>query len=62
MNKELEEKVYEEYCKRHPEEIHSDFMLDEDGNEDYIAEIIEDLTKESEAPVIFYTDGVEREA
>lgn len=45
MDKGLEEKVYEEYCKRHPEEITSDFMLEEDGNEDYIQEIIEDLEK-----------------
>lgn len=34
--------IYEEYCKRHPEEITSDFMLEEDGNEDYIDEIVED--------------------
>ena len=25
--------IYEEYEKRHPEEIHSDFMLEEDGDE-----------------------------
>ena len=37
------EEIYEEYCKRHPEEITSDFMLFEDGNEDYIKEIIKDL-------------------
>lgn len=43
MSEEFEYKVYEEYCKRHPEEITSDFMLDEDGNEDYIKEIIEEL-------------------
>ena len=36
------DEIYEEYCKRHPEEITSDFML-EDGNEDYIEEIIKDL-------------------
>ena len=35
--------IYEEYCKRHPEEITSDFDLIEDGNEDYIDEIVEDL-------------------
>ena len=35
--------IYEEYCKRHPEEITSDFMLEEDGNWDYIDEIVEDL-------------------
>ncbi|MBR4486277.1 hypothetical protein IKS57_02790 [bacterium] len=28
----LEEKVYEEYEKRHPEQIHSDFNLYEDGD------------------------------
>lgn len=38
--------VYEEYCKRHPEEITSDFILEEDGNEDYIDEIIKDLKGE----------------
>ncbi len=35
--------IYEEYCKRHPEEITSDFILEEDGNEDYIEEIIKVL-------------------
>lgn len=43
MEKEIEEKVYEEYCNRHPEEITSDFMLEEDGNEYYIEEIMKDL-------------------
>ena len=50
MNNELKEKlkegfdnlIYEEYCKRHPEEITSDFILEEDGNEDYIDEIVEE--------------------
>ena len=37
--------IYEEYCKRYPEEITSDFILEEDGNPDYIDEIIEDLKK-----------------
>ena len=37
--------IYEEYCKRHPEEITSDFMLEEDGNEDYINEIEFDMLK-----------------
>lgn len=40
------DEIYEEYCKRHPEEIHSDFYLC-DGNDDYIDEIIEDLLKEN---------------
>lgn len=35
--------IYEEYCKRHPEEITSDFMLEEDGCEDAIEKIMEDL-------------------
>ena len=35
--------IYEEYCRRHPEEITSDFILEEDGNEDYIDEIINDM-------------------
>ena len=35
--------IYEEYCNRHPEEITSDFMLEEDGCEDAIEEIMEDL-------------------
>ena len=46
MEKYLEEhydEIYEEYCNRHPEEITSDFMLEEDGNQDYINEIISDL-------------------
>ena len=43
-DKEIDDlKIYEEYCKRHPEEITSDFMLFEDGNQDYIDEIIEEL-------------------
>lgn len=39
-------KLYEEYCKRHPEEITSDFILEEDGNEDYIDEIIGEMKNE----------------
>ncbi len=38
------EEIYEEYCKRHPEDITSDFTL-EDANEDYLEEIINDMNK-----------------
>lgn len=46
MNKQdLEQKVYEEYEKRHPEQIHSDFMLYEDGDLSEIEEIEFDILK-----------------
>ena len=38
------DEIYEEYCKRHPEEVKNDeWILEQDGNEDYIEEIIQDL-------------------
>jgi CO dehydrogenase/acetyl-CoA synthase alpha subunit len=40
------EEIYERYCEEHPEEITSDFILEEDGNWDYIDEIIEELKNE----------------
>lgn len=42
------QKVYEKYCELHPEEITSDFILEEDGNEDYIEEIIKIILEEKE--------------
>ena len=46
VEKYLEEhydEIFEEYSKRHPEHITSDFILEEDGNWDYIEEIVNDL-------------------
>lgn len=40
--------IYERYCEEHPEEITSDFILEEDGNWDEIDEIIEELIAEME--------------
>ncbi len=37
------QEIYEKYCELHPEEITSDFILEEDGKEEYIVEIIEML-------------------
>ena len=38
------DEIYEEYNKRHPEEIKNDeWLLEEDGNENYIEEIIKDI-------------------
>lgn len=35
--------IYGRYCIEHPEEINSDFILEEDANEDYLQEIIEEM-------------------